>query len=56
MRSLLIDRRAHAIGARRIGYRQWQHEAHELLAQRQRRIEQHISRSQDHGLDYGIDL
>jgi len=31
-------------------------EAQELLAERQRWIEQHITRSQDQGLDYGIEL
>jgi hypothetical protein len=52
----LLDRRAAAVHARRLAYRSWCAETHERVLQRQQWIEQHISRSQDHGLEYGIDL
>ena len=52
------DRRAHAVQSRRTAYRHWHEETQELVAERQRWIDQHIGRdrSQDQGLDYGIDL
>ena len=52
----LLDHRAAAVHARRLVYRSWCAETHERVLQRQQWIEQHISRSQDHGLEYGIDL
>ena len=54
----LSDRRAHAVQSRRTAYRHWQEETQELVAERQRWIDQHIGRdrSQDQGLDYGSDL
>jgi hypothetical protein len=54
----LSDRRAHAVQSRRTAYRHWREETQELVAERQRWIDQHIGRdrSQDQGLDYGIDL
>jgi conjugative relaxase-like TrwC/TraI family protein len=47
----LLDRRTHAVQARRAAYRHWQEETQELLAERQRWIEQHVSRGQDLGMD-----
>jgi hypothetical protein len=52
----LLSRRAHAVQARRVAYRSWRDETAQLLAERERWIEQHLSRQQDRGLDYGIDL
>ena len=54
----LSDRRAHAVQSRRTAYRHWHEETQELVAERQRWIDQHIGRdrSHDQGLDYGIDL
>ena len=52
----LLDRRIHAVHARRAAYRHWCDETAELLAERERWIDQHIHRSHDRGLDYGIDL
>ena len=54
----LSDRRAHAVQSRRTAYRHWHEEPLELVAERQRWIDQHIGRdrSQDQGLDDGIDL
>ena len=54
----LSDGRAHAVQSRRTAYRHWHEETQELVAERQRWIDQHIGRdrSQDQGLDYGIDL
>jgi len=54
----LSDRRAHAVQSRRTAYRHWHEETQELAAERQRWIDQHIGRdrSEDQGLDYGIDL
>ena len=52
----LLDRRAAAVHAPTPAYRSWCAETHERVLQRQQWIEQHISRSQDHGLEYGIDL
>jgi hypothetical protein len=54
----LSDRRAHAVQSRRTAYRHWHEETQELVAERQRWIDQHIGRdrSQDQGLDDGIDL
>jgi len=52
----LRDRRIHAVQARRAAYRNWCDETAQLLAERQRWIDQHLSRSRDPGLDYGIDL
>jgi hypothetical protein len=51
------DRRAHAVQSRRTAYRHWHEETQELVAERHRWIDQHIGRdrSQDQGLDYGID-
>ena len=45
-------------GCRRVGraYRHWQEQTQDMLAEQQRWIEQHISRSQHQGLDYGLDL
>ena len=53
MRSLL-DRRTDAVHRRRAAYRNWCDANAEQLVERQRWIEQHISRGDD--LDYGIDL
>ena len=52
----LLDHRAAAVHARRLVYRSWCAETHERVLQRQQWIEHDISRSQDHGLEYGIDL
>jgi hypothetical protein len=52
----LLDRRANAVQDRRTAYRHWHEKTQELLVERERWIEQHISRSQDHGLDYGLDI
>ncbi len=54
----LSDRRAHAVQSRRTAYRHWHEETQELVTERQRWIDQHIGRdrSQDQGLDHGIDL
>ena len=52
----LLDRRIHAVQAGRAAYRHWCDETAELLAERERWIDQHIHRSHDRGLDYGIDL
>ena len=48
----LSDRRAHAVQSRRTAYRHWHEETQELVAERQRWIDQHIGRdrSQDQGL------
>ena len=51
----LLARRTVAVQARRTAYRKWNEAAQELL-ERQRWIDQHLSRSQDQGLDHGIDL
>jgi len=56
VRSLLIDRRARAMHARRAAYQDWQNQTRELLAEREHWIDQHLSRSRDQGLDYGIEL
>ena len=50
--------RRKTIQSRRTAYRHWHEETQELVAERQRWIDQHIGRdrSQDQGLDYGIDL
>ena len=42
--------------ARRATYCRWQEQTQDMLAEQQRWIEQHISRSQHQGLDYGLDL
>ena len=52
----LLDRRTGAVQRRRAAYRHSEEETQDLLAERQRWIDQHIHRSQDRGLDYGIDL
>ena len=46
------------VQSRRTAYRHGHKETQELVAERQRWIDQHIGRdrSQDQGLDYGIDL
>jgi len=44
------------VRARQHIYRHWVDETHDQAAERQRWIDQHIHRSQDQGLDYGIDL
>jgi hypothetical protein len=52
----LLDRRAHTVRAQQRAYRNWYAEVHKQQAERQRWIDRHISRSQDQGLDYGVDL
>jgi hypothetical protein len=52
----LLDRRGSAVHARRTAYRHWHEEPQDLLAERQRSIDQYLSRQQDQGLDYGLDL
>jgi hypothetical protein len=52
----LVDRRTNAVHARRAAYGNWCEETADLLAERERWIEQHLSRSRDQSLDYGIDL
>jgi ATP-dependent exoDNAse (exonuclease V) alpha subunit len=54
----LLERRTHAVRARRTAYRHWYEETQEQLAQRQQWIDQHLSRDrgQDQSLDYGLDL
>jgi hypothetical protein len=50
----LLDRRTHAVHARRAAYQHWCEETAERAAERQQWI--HLSRSQNQSLDYGIDL
>ena len=52
----LLDRRTHAVHARRAAYQRWCDETAQLAAERERWIDQHVSRQQDRGLDYGIDV
>ena len=54
----LLEHRTRAVAARRTAYRHWHHEIEDLAAERQQRIDQHLNRdrSQDHSLDYGLDL
>src|SRR5258705_3120403 len=52
----LLERPTHAVQARRATYCRWQEQTQDMLAEQQRWIEQHISRSQHQGLDYGLDL
>jgi hypothetical protein len=47
----LLNRRTQAVQSRRAAYRHWQEETQQLVAERQRWIEQHISRGQDLGVD-----
>ncbi len=54
--SLLIDRRVQALHARRTAYRRWQDGTYELLVERQRWIDRHLSRGRDRSLYYGIEL
>jgi hypothetical protein len=54
----LLDRRAHAVQGRRVAYRHWNEEVQEQIAERQRWIDQHVSRDlgRDRSPDYGLDL
>jgi conjugative relaxase-like TrwC/TraI family protein len=56
----LLDRRARAVHRRHAAYQNWCHANAEQLVERQRWIDQHLSRSQQHsrerGLDYGLGL
>jgi hypothetical protein len=55
----LLDRRARAVHRRHAAYQNWCHANAEQLAERQRWIDQHLSRSQhsrERGLDYGLGL
>jgi hypothetical protein len=52
----LLERRTHAVQARRAAYRHWQEQTQDMLAEQQWWIEQHISCSQHQGLDYGLGL
>ena len=56
----LLDRRARAVHRRHAAYQNWCHANAEQLVERQRWIDQHPSRSQQHsrerGLDYGLGL
>lgn len=54
--AVLLDRRAAAVQRRRAAYRQWHQEVQEMAAERQRFIDQHLSRGRDRGLDYGMEL
>jgi len=58
VRSLLVDRRAHAVHARRSAYRNWQDETLDLQIERQRWTDQYLSRDRDRdqGLDYGLEM
>ena len=40
----LLERRTHAVQARRAAYRQWQEQTQDMAAEQQRWIEQHTSR------------
>jgi ATP-dependent exoDNAse (exonuclease V) beta subunit len=51
----LLDRRANAVQHRRTLHQTWWQQTHEWAAERQRSIDQHLSRTQDQGLDYGIE-
>ncbi|MGO9356027.1 MAG: hypothetical protein ACLP3C_36330 [Mycobacterium sp.] len=46
----------HAVRARQHIYRHWVDETQDQATERQRWIDQHFHRSQDQGLEYGIDL
>jgi hypothetical protein len=50
----LLDRRTRAVAARRITYRHWHQQVHDVAAERQQTIAQHLTRS--HDLDSGIEL
>ena len=52
----LLDRRTGAVQARRTAYRHWVDAMQEQAAERERGIDQHLSRSRDQGRDYGLDL
>jgi hypothetical protein len=52
----LLTRRTAAVQARRTAYRHWHQDVADLAAERQQWIEQRLSRSQDRGLDYSLDL
>jgi hypothetical protein len=52
----LLNRRTNAVQARRAAYRNWCEETAQRLAERERWIDQHLSRTREQGLDYGIDL
>jgi hypothetical protein len=51
----LLESRATAVQRRRTTDRQWNEEVEALVAAGQLWIEQHISRNQDRGPDYGVD-
>jgi hypothetical protein len=53
-----LDRRAHALHARRGAYARWQDATLDQVLERQRWIDQHVhrDRSREQSLDYGIDL
>ena len=52
----VLDRRANAVQARRTAYRHWVDAMQEQAADRERWIDQQLSRSRDQGLDYGLEL
>jgi hypothetical protein len=52
----LLDRRAEAVHRRRAAYQNWCDANAALLAERQRWIDQHLSRSQEQSRDCGIEL
>lgn len=52
----VLDRRANAVQARRTAYRHWVDAMQEQAAERERWIDQQLSRSRDQGLDYGLEL
>jgi hypothetical protein len=52
----LLDHRTDAVHARRVTYQHWCEALAEQARERQRWIDQHLSRTRDRGLDYGIDL
>jgi len=56
VRRLLIDRREHAAKRRRTAYRQWHLVTAELAGERQRWLEQHLSRTRTRGRDQGLGL
>ncbi|BBY14403.1 MobF family relaxase [Mycobacterium marseillense] len=52
----LLERRTHAVQARRTAYRHWHDQRVEQGLERERWIDQHLSRGRDQGLDYGLEL
>jgi hypothetical protein len=52
----LLHRRTHALDRRQTAYQHWHQERQDLLAEQQRWIDQHLHRSRDQGIDYGLEL